>query len=114
MSSDDPLLSIGSPSDRTVPQCYDDVCITCSDEAVEVRVVELVEDGIARVDTGEGLEDVSVMLVEAGVGDTVLVHAKEAIAVVSPSGTEAANDAAAASDGEPTAAPDGESIERSP
>lgn len=114
MSSDDPLLSIGSPSDRAVPQCYDDVCITCSDEAVEVRVVELVEDGIARVDTGEGLEDVSVMLVEAGVGDTVLVHAKEAIAVVSPSGTEAPNDGAAAPDGEPAAAPDGESIKRSP
>lgn len=114
MSSEDPLLSIGSPSERTVPQCYDDVCITCSDEAVEVRVVELVEDGIARVDTGEGLEDVSVMLVEAGVGDTVLVHAKEAIAVVSAGGGDAPNDGAAVSDGEPTAAPDGQSTKGSP
>lgn len=84
--SSDPLLPIGSPRDRTVPECYDDVCITCSDEAVEVRIVELVDEGIARVDTGEGLEDVSVMLVDASVGDTVLVHAKEAIALVSSGG----------------------------
>jgi hydrogenase expression/formation protein HypC len=34
------------------------------------------------VDTGQSVEEVSVALVEAEVGDTVLVHAKEAIAVV--------------------------------
>ena len=57
-------------------------CITCSDEAVSVRVVDLQDDGLALVDTGSSLEQVSVALVDASVGDQVLVHAKEAIAVV--------------------------------
>jgi len=48
------------------PECHGDVCITCSDLAV--------------VDTGQSLEEVSVALVDAAVGDTILVHAKEAIA----------------------------------
>jgi hydrogenase maturation factor len=65
-----------------VPECYGDVCITCSDEAVPVRIVELLPDDLARVDTGVSVEEVSVALVDAGVGDTVMVHAKEAIAVV--------------------------------
>jgi len=34
------------------------------------------------VDTGAGPEEVSIALVTAGVGDTILVHAGEAIAVV--------------------------------
>jgi hydrogenase expression/formation protein HypC len=63
-------------------QCHDDVCVTCSDTAVQVRVVELLGDGLAVVDTGSGLEEVSVALVTAAVGDTILVHAKEAIGVV--------------------------------
>jgi len=64
------------------PECHDDVCITCSDTAVTVIVVRLLGDGLAIVDTGEGQEEVSIALVHAAVGDTVLVHAKEAIAVV--------------------------------
>ena len=60
----------------------DDVCITCSDMAVEVTVVRLLEDQMALVDTGSGEETVSVALVSAGVGDTILVHAREAIAVI--------------------------------
>ena len=64
------------------PQCHDDVCITCSDTAVAVTIVRLLDDGLAIVDTGSGAEEVSVALVSARVGDTVLVHAKEAIAVV--------------------------------
>jgi hydrogenase maturation factor len=82
--SRDPLLPIASQPPRSVPECYGDVCITCSDEAVAVRVVELLAGDLATVDTGVGLEEVSVALVDAGVGDTVLVHAKEAIAVVRP------------------------------
>jgi hydrogenase maturation factor len=66
----------------TVPECHDDVCITCSDVAVAVRVHEVRGDGLAVVETEAGLEEVSVALVEAGPGDLVLVHAKEAIAVV--------------------------------
>jgi hydrogenase maturation factor len=67
-----------------VPECHDDVCITCSDTAVAVRIVRLLDDELAIVDTGAGEEEVSVALVSAGVGDTILVHAREAIAVVSP------------------------------
>ena len=62
--------------------CVGDVCITCSDMAVEVRVLRLLEDQMAVVDTGAGEETVSVALVSATVGDTILVHAREAIAVV--------------------------------
>jgi hydrogenase expression/formation protein HypC len=65
-----------------VPECYGDVCITCSDTAVEVRILRLLEDELAVVDTGTGEETVSVALVTAQVGDTILVHAREAIAVV--------------------------------
>jgi hydrogenase expression/formation protein HypC len=49
--------------------------------AVEVRVVQLLPDGFADVDTGAGIERVSVALVSADVGDMILVHAGEAIAV---------------------------------
>jgi hydrogenase expression/formation protein HypC len=62
--------------------CGDGVCITCSDTAVEVTVLRLLADELAVVDTGAGEETVSVALVTAGVGDTILVHAREAIAVV--------------------------------
>jgi len=71
-----------------VPECHDEVCITCSDQAVAVTVVRLLDDDLAVVDTGAGQEDragrevVSVALVAAGVGDTILVHAGEAIAVL--------------------------------
>jgi hydrogenase expression/formation protein HypC len=64
------------------PECHDDVCITCSDTAVQVQVVRLLDDDLAVVDTGAGQEEVSVALIAAQVGDTILVHAKEAIAVV--------------------------------
>jgi len=64
------------------PVCESDHCITCGDIAVEVRVLRLLPDELADVDTGEGTERVSVALVSAGVGDTIVVHAGEAIAVV--------------------------------
>jgi hydrogenase expression/formation protein HypC len=64
-------------------KCHGDACITCSDQAVEVRIVRLLEDDLAVVATEAGTEEeVSVALVRAGVGDTILVHASEAIAVV--------------------------------
>jgi hydrogenase expression/formation protein HypC len=78
-----PLLGGAPPEPRpTIPECYGDVCITCSDEAIPVTIVELLDDDLASVDTGQSLEVVSVALVDAEVGDTILVHAKEAIAVV--------------------------------
>jgi hydrogenase expression/formation protein HypC len=66
------------------PACVGDLCITCSDMAVEVRVVRLLEEQMAVVEGGAGEETVSVALVSAGVGDRILVHASEAIAVVGP------------------------------
>ncbi|MGH3850096.1 MAG: HypC/HybG/HupF family hydrogenase formation chaperone [Pseudonocardiaceae bacterium] len=66
----------------TIPECHGEVCITCSDQAVAVRVIELLPDGLAMVDTGSSREEVSVALVTAEVGDEILVHAKEAIAVL--------------------------------
>ena len=65
-----------------LPECIGDVCITCSDTAVEVTVLRLLDDQMALVDSGAGEETVSVALVTAGVGDTILVHAREAIAVI--------------------------------
>jgi len=64
------------------PECHDDVCITCSDAAVPVTVVRLLADELAIVRTENGEEEISVALVTAKPGDTVLVHASEAIAVI--------------------------------
>jgi hydrogenase expression/formation protein HypC len=66
----------------TVPECHDGVCITCSDSAAEVTVVELLGDDLALVETAAGREQVSVALVPAEVGDTLLVQAREAIVVL--------------------------------
>jgi hydrogenase expression/formation protein HypC len=79
--------AIGPSSAASAPavaECHDDVCITCSDAAVAVRILRLLDDELAVVDTGSGEEEVSVALVSATVGDTILVHAREAIAVVRP------------------------------
>ncbi|MER6831411.1 HypC/HybG/HupF family hydrogenase formation chaperone [Streptosporangium sp. NPDC000563] len=62
--------------------CTDGVCVTCSDQALPMSVVRLLEGDLAIVDAGGVLEEVSVALVDPAVGDTVLVHAREAIAVV--------------------------------
>jgi hydrogenase expression/formation protein HypC len=65
--------------------CDGDACITCGDIAVEVRVLRLLPAQLALVDPGHGkaeAEEVSVALVDAAPGDTILVHAGEAIAVV--------------------------------
>ena len=62
-----------------------EVCITCSDSAVPVTVTALLDDGLAVVDTGAGTEEeISIALVDAAVGDVVLVHAGEAIANMGP------------------------------
>ena len=72
----------GGSAPPAVPECHDDVCVTCSDTAVPVIVVRLLGDDLALVDTGSGEEEVSVAFVAAAPGDTILVHAGEAIAVV--------------------------------
>jgi hydrogenase expression/formation protein HypC len=72
----------GSDPRGVSPECDDDVCITCSDQGIAGRLVELLGDDLALVDTGSTIEQVSVALVDATVGDRLLVHAKEAIAVM--------------------------------
>ncbi|GAA3436797.1 HypC/HybG/HupF family hydrogenase formation chaperone [Kutzneria kofuensis] len=67
---------------RAASNCDGDRCITCGDTAVEVTVVRLLPDDLAVVETGSGREEISVALVDARVGATVLVHASEAIAVI--------------------------------
>lgn len=62
--------------------CRDDVCITCGDVAVPVRVVRLLPGDLAVVDVEGREEEISVALVSADVGATLLVHAGEAIARV--------------------------------
>ena len=63
--------------------CAGDHCVTCSDEAVAVRVLRIGDDGLADVGVGDGrVERVSVALVDAVPGDVVLVHAREAIGVM--------------------------------
>ena len=73
----DPTLPV-----TVVPECHDEICVTCSDTAVPVTVIRLLEDDLALVRTDGGQEEVSVALVQARVGDTILVHASEAIAVL--------------------------------
>ena len=57
----------------------DGVCITCGDQAIPGRVMVPLADGMAKVDVGGAIEDVHVDLVDATIGDLVLVHAKVAI-----------------------------------
>ena len=63
---------------------HTEVCITCADQAVSVQVVELLGGGMARVDTGASVEEISIALVDAVVGDTLLVHAGVAIGRIQP------------------------------
>ncbi|WP_101785167.1 HypC/HybG/HupF family hydrogenase formation chaperone [Nonomuraea indica] len=78
---DDPA-PLDGPGTAASGCAADATCVTCADTAVPVHVTELRPGGLALVDTGGGTEEVSVALIEARVGDTVLVHAGEAIAVL--------------------------------
>ena len=62
--------------------CWEDVCITCSDAAVQAKVTRVLAGGLALVDAGAGEEEVSVALVTVREGDVLLIHAKEALAVL--------------------------------
>jgi hydrogenase expression/formation protein HypC len=85
MSGADMSSADTSSADMKGDHCSGPTCITCSDVAVPVTVLRLLGDGLAVVDTGAGpAEEVSVALVDAAVGDVVLVHAGEAIARVAP------------------------------
>ncbi|MGV9601014.1 HypC/HybG/HupF family hydrogenase formation chaperone [Streptosporangium sandarakinum] len=77
--------------------CDTGPCVTCADEAVPMRVIRIRYGGLAVAGAGPVTTEVSVALVDAAEGDTVLVHAGEAIAVVGrhrrPPGDPAAEDA---------------------
>ncbi len=64
-------------------------CVTCSDEAVRARVLQITQGGMALVemDTGSAktIEEISLELVDARAGDIVLAHARVAIARVAAS-----------------------------
>ncbi|GAA2386847.1 hypothetical protein Cme02nite_68060 [Catellatospora methionotrophica] len=68
------LRAVGDPSGVS--------WVTCSDTAVPATVVMLLAGGLALADAGAGPEEIGVGLVQARVGDTVLVHAGEAIRVL--------------------------------
>ncbi len=56
-------------------------CITCSDEGVPMRVLEVQPDGLARCEADGAESDVMVDLVAPiAIGDNVLVHAGVALA----------------------------------
>jgi hypothetical protein len=63
-------------------ESHDQVCITCSDLAIEARVIEMLDDDLARVEIGDQIEVVSIALVDTQPGDSILVHAREAIATL--------------------------------
>ncbi len=71
-------------------------CITCSDEALEVRVLSIdAETGLARVAVKDVTEEVDITLVESVVpGDLLLVHGGVASATLEK---HASNDAGASS-----------------
>jgi hydrogenase maturation factor len=66
-----------------VTSCGDDHCITCSDEAVPMRVVEPRPGALALCEGGGGASEVMVDLVgSVAPGDELLVHAGVALARV--------------------------------
>jgi D-sedoheptulose 7-phosphate isomerase len=97
------------------PECSDEVCVTCADQALPVTVVRLLDDEMALVEAGAGgTETVSVALVSAGVGDTVLVHAREAIAVLDGQSVDSQSVAGQSMDRQSVAGQsvDGQSVDR--
>ena len=56
--------------------CADDHCVTCSDEAVPMRVDAVRPDGIVLCD---GVEVMTDLVGAVGLGDVLLVHAGVAL-----------------------------------
>jgi hydrogenase expression/formation protein HypC len=66
-----------------IADCGDDHCVTCSDEARPMRVLAIAPGAVARCRDERGAtHDVMVDLVDAAVGDVVLVHAGTAISAI--------------------------------
>jgi hydrogenase maturation factor len=60
-----------------VNACDDDHCITCSDEGVPMRVLDVRDDGLAVCDGGEVMTE---LVGPVRPGDELLVHAGVALA----------------------------------
>ena len=62
--------------------CENDHCLTCSDEAIAVKVLSVNEQtGLALVEVSDQVEEVDITLVEdTAPGDRLLVHGGVAIA----------------------------------
>ena len=62
--------------------CTSGTCITCGDVAVAMRVIQVDEERCLALCVAEDgkRETVEIALVDAGLGDEVLVHAGTAIA----------------------------------
>lgn len=77
------MSAASSPTEGAAMGCQDgDRCVVCSDQMLEARVIEMLDGGLALVEVDGTREEVSVALVSVTVGDSVLIHAKEAISVV--------------------------------
>jgi hydrogenase maturation factor len=60
--------------------CEDGHCVTCADEGLPMRVLRVRADDLALCEDAAGAHhSVELALVEAGVGDRVLVHAGVAL-----------------------------------
>lgn len=72
------------PEETASPTCEPEHgCITCGDEAVELRVVKLDEDrGLALCENAEGARQTveTALVLPVSPGDRLLVHAGTAIA----------------------------------
>lgn len=57
-------------------------CVTCSDEAVAAKVVEIVEPQLAKVEFNGELVEIDISLLEeVQPGDMILIHAGVALSV---------------------------------
>jgi hydrogenase maturation factor len=67
--------------------CGSDHCVTCSDEAVAMQIVELAEDGLAICldEAGNKHDVMTELVVGIAPGDRLLVHAGVALTPVTES-----------------------------
>jgi hydrogenase expression/formation protein HypC len=73
-----------NPSTLEPPPAADsEHCITCADQAIPARVLQVLPDGTARVRIEGAISCINTSLVDAAPGDIVYVHADVAIAKLS-------------------------------
>lgn len=63
-----------------VPDHRRSCCVRCTEQPVLAQVIELLPAHFALVDTATGLEEVSLSMIDARIGDFVLIHAGEVVA----------------------------------